>query len=298
MRFFSQGIALAGTYFVPEGATRDKPAVVICGGLGAIKEMIAPDIAARLVSAGYPVLSFDYRGFGESEGSRFRLIPSEQVADVRSAVSFLSSRRGGEGVVVYGNSFGAGVALEAAVREDGIVGVVTVVGVFDGAAWLRSLRTAWDWRDFTEAVARDRVARATEGSGRWVQPGEVMPADPGSQTWAARVQERFPQRAYQLPLESAAEILEWRPIDVARRLGARPLLIVGADRDVLVPPEQSERLHARARAPKRLVWLRGAAHHDATEAPRLTEVLDEVEAWLSAHFASQRGGSRAPGATA
>lgn len=284
VKFFSGGLALAGAYYRPHPGKRHGPAIVVCGGLGAIKEMIVPEIASRLVAAGYPLLAFDYRGFGESDGPRFRLIPSEQVADVRSAVSFLVAQDGATGVVLYGNSFGAGVALDAAARDRRVRGVAGVVGVFDGAAWLRSLRAAWEWEALISAIEDDRQARALEGSGTWVQPNEIMPADPESQRWAAGVLERFPQRAYRLPLESAAEILEWRPIDVARRLSPRPLLVVTADRDVLVPPEQSKALFARARPPKKLVCLEGARHHDATAGPYLTQVLDEVEGWLASQF--------------
>lgn len=287
VKFFSQGIAISGIYYSPEVAGPHCPTMVICGGLGAIKEMIAPDIAGHLAHRGYPVLTFDYRGFGESEGSRFRLIPSEQVADVRSAVSFLRTRDREAKIVLYGNSFGAGVALEAAAKDDRVSGMVGVVGVFDGAAWLRSLRTSWEWEEFLDAVERDRLVRVSEGSGEWVQPNEIMPADPEARKWAADVLERFPQRAYRLPLETAAEIIEWRPIDVAKRLAPRPVLIISAECDVLVPPQQSTQLFLRARRPKKLVLLRNAKHHDATGGPRLTEVLGEVEDWLSMHFGTK-----------
>lgn len=295
VRFFSGGNAISGIYYRPEVEEGDRPTVIVCGGLGAIKEMIAPDIAERLVTSGYPVLSFDYRGFGESEGARFRLIPSEQVADVRSAVSFLSSWDTSRRIIVYGNSFGAGIALEAAGRDARIQGVVTVVGVFDGLGWLRSLRTAWEWQEFVDGVESDRLARAAQPTGRWVEPNDIMPADPEAKKWAAEMRERFPQRAYRLPLETGAEILEWRPIDVAERIAPRPLLIVSAERDVLVPPEQSELLFSRAREPKRFVSVPGATHHDLTRPPRLTEVLDVVEAWLSLHFGSEHDRDRGAG---
>jgi alpha-beta hydrolase superfamily lysophospholipase len=41
---------------------------------------------------GYAVLTIDYRGFGESEGSHWHLDPKEQVADVRNALTYLAQR--------------------------------------------------------------------------------------------------------------------------------------------------------------------------------------------------------------
>ena len=46
-------------------------------------------MARLLTSLGIPCsheMIFDYRGFGDSEGERGRLVPAEQVVDIRNAV--------------------------------------------------------------------------------------------------------------------------------------------------------------------------------------------------------------------
>lgn len=88
------------------------PAVVWChGNAGNIADRV--HLAAELHRRGVPVLFFDYRGYGRSEGS-----PDEAgvVADAMAAVSFLRARFPGRPVVLLGRSLGASVASNAAVR--------------------------------------------------------------------------------------------------------------------------------------------------------------------------------------
>lgn len=283
--FHSDGIELAGHLYRPCGAAPagGHPAVVLCGGLGAIKEMIFPAIAGYLRDRGYLALAFDYRGFGSSAGPRNRLIPAEQARDVRSAVTFLRTLDDvdGESVFLYANSFGVGPAVVAASTDRALRGLIAVVGVARGREWLRSLRSGWQWRQFVSDIEADRRQRVLGGEAAWVDPGAVMPADPASAEWAGQILREFPQRAYRLPLESAAEIIEWSPVDLVASIAPRPTLFVLAEGDVLVPPEQTVELFERAGQPKELFRLKGAEHHDATGGPRLAEVLDRVGRWLS-----------------
>jgi pimeloyl-ACP methyl ester carboxylesterase len=287
VEFCSDGIRLAGHLYRPAVPTGPAggPAVVLCGGLGAIKEMIVPAIARHLSDRGYTALAFDYRGFGESDGARNRLIPAEQARDVRQAVTFLRTVDGvdGDHIVLYANSFGVGPAIVAAAVDRRVCGLVAVVGVARGYAWLRSLRSGWEWRRLLADVEADRIDRVLGKEGRWVEPNEVMPADPASAEWGRAILQQFPQRAYRLPLETVAEILEWSPIDLVPALGTRPALFVLAENDVLVPPEQTVEMYERATGPRELFRLTDAEHHDATGGPKLAEVLDRVDRWLAAH---------------
>ncbi|HEX2026044.1 MAG TPA: alpha/beta fold hydrolase [Actinomycetota bacterium] len=77
--------------------------------------------AEVLAGEGFRVLSFDFRGFGDSDGPRD--IP-EAWADVLAAAEELR-RRGARRVVVVGASMGGTAALVAASRSD-LDGVVTL----------------------------------------------------------------------------------------------------------------------------------------------------------------------------
>jgi hypothetical protein len=150
--FFSDGHRLDGLLYSPEGLApgERRAAVVLCVGYTYLKTLVMPDIAKALVAAGYVALVFDYRGFGDSEGPRWRLSPEEQVRDVRAALTFVA----GEGPVdaerlaVLGLSLGGSNAIAAAALDRRVGAAVSIEAMGDGERWLRGLRRYWEWLDF------------------------------------------------------------------------------------------------------------------------------------------------------
>jgi fermentation-respiration switch protein FrsA (DUF1100 family) len=70
VRFSSGGLTLAGHLYLPPQAAPDArtAGIVMCGPFSSVKEQTLPHYAERLAAAGYTVLTFDPRSFGESEG--------------------------------------------------------------------------------------------------------------------------------------------------------------------------------------------------------------------------------------
>lgn len=111
--FGSNGIELTGTLFVPAKAGRHNrlPAAVMCHGYGGDREAFASS-AAALSSEGVIVLTFDFRGHGESAG----VLDGSIVEDVMDAWDCLYSQpevnRKRMGLI--GHSMGAFSAILAA----------------------------------------------------------------------------------------------------------------------------------------------------------------------------------------
>src|SRR5436853_5943044 len=89
--FYSEGCRLSGDLYVPEGLrpTDRRAGIVLCHGYTGVKDLYLPDNARVLNEAGYVVLTFDYKGWGASEGPRSRLAPYGRAADVQAALTFL-----------------------------------------------------------------------------------------------------------------------------------------------------------------------------------------------------------------
>ena len=89
--FYSDGIQLVGYVYRPDrlSSAEKRSGILLCHGFGAHQERYLPDIANYLSGQGYLAMTFDYRGFGESDGPRWRLIPLEQITDVGNAVTCL-----------------------------------------------------------------------------------------------------------------------------------------------------------------------------------------------------------------
>src|SRR5262249_11757638 len=142
-----------------------RPAVVLCVGYTYLKTLVMPDLAKALAKAGYVALVFDYRGFGDSDGQRWRLIPQEQVNDVRAALTFLAAVPSVDTgkMAVVGLSLGGAHAVTAAAVDQRVGAVVAIEAPGDGARWLRSLRRHYEWLEFIARLAADRSQRVRTG---------------------------------------------------------------------------------------------------------------------------------------
>jgi predicted alpha/beta hydrolase len=73
--FYSQGVKLAGDLFVPTDLKpgERRAGIVLCHGYTGVRTIYLPDNARVLTEAGYVVLTFDYKGWGDSDGPKSRL---------------------------------------------------------------------------------------------------------------------------------------------------------------------------------------------------------------------------------
>ena len=99
-------------------------------GLTAVKEMILPNFAEAFASAGFAVLAFDYRCFGESEGEpRSQLFPLDQVEDARNAITWAADQAevDPQRIALWGTSLGGAIAVYTATFDKRVKVVVAQV---------------------------------------------------------------------------------------------------------------------------------------------------------------------------
>lgn len=81
--------------------------------------------AVFLIKQGFDVLSFDYQGFGGSEG---KPSPKKTIEDGLASVRYAKEHLRGKGVVLFGQSIGAAVAAVTAARDTSVRAVVLESG--------------------------------------------------------------------------------------------------------------------------------------------------------------------------
>jgi dipeptidyl aminopeptidase/acylaminoacyl peptidase len=81
--FYSEGVRLAGDLFLPADlkAGERRAGIVLCHGYTGVRTIYLPDNAGVLAAAGYVVLTFDYKGWGDSDGPKSRLAPHSRTAN-------------------------------------------------------------------------------------------------------------------------------------------------------------------------------------------------------------------------
>ena len=158
--FYSEGVKLDGDLYYPDDMKdgEQRAGVVLCHGYTGVKDLYLPDNARVLNEAGYMVMTFDYKGWGESEGARTRLAPYSRVADVQSAMTFLQIQPevDEDRIGIYGTSYGCATVVWVAAHDERVKCTVGVVGMGHGARWMRSVRRPDEWVDLLEVSKKDR----------------------------------------------------------------------------------------------------------------------------------------------
>ena len=169
--FSSSKEKIAATLYKPSFLGSQKlAAVVLCQGLSGEQKFVLPEIAKRFAENGFIALTFDYRGFGESEGKKGLIDPMARVQDAQDAASFLRAqphvdiRRVG----IYGHSFGGAIAQKTAITDPTLAACVSTSGFCSGKKLLRGLRTTSEWIAFKEILEEDRIEITLSGKSRLV----------------------------------------------------------------------------------------------------------------------------------
>lgn len=282
--FYSDGFRLSGLWRTPDDAAGPLRAIVQGPGwLGLKDAKLYVRYHEALTAAGFGVLVFDYRGFGDSDGPADSLSPAAQLADLINAVSYLTSRDDviADAIGVFGTGgTGGGNAVLLAAADQRIRAAVSQVPVADGRDWLHRMRQEHEWLSYLDMLDEDRKERARTGKGRLVHPREeIMIPTPERRATKVKadVDERIPTA---ISLRSADEIMAYRPVDAATGL-LTPLLVIGVEGDATTPTDHAKRLYAAAAGPKELIMQRHTTHYAAYDrywtyvTPRLVGWLDK-----------------------
>ena len=293
VEFYSEGFKLCGDVYIPDSLTpgEQRAGVLLCHGYTGVKDLYLPDNARVLNEAGYVVMTFDYKGWGESEGkSPHRLAPYSRVADVQAAMTFLGIQPevDEERIGIYGTSYGGATVSWVGAIDPRAKCVVSVVGIGHGARWMSRVRRMDEWFDLLERSAEDRTQRALTGKSEMVERSDILLPDRQSAALAAAARAKNPAAVGTIPLEYVDDTLGFNPEWIVGRISPRPILFITSSDDRLVPPEESEQLYAHAGEPKKLVTLKGVGHYEVYAEPAFSEVMKHTLEWYR-EYLSARG---------
>ena len=288
VEFYSEGFKLVGDVYVPDGLPSGelRAAVLLCHGYTGVKDLYLPDNAKTLNDAGYVVMTFDYKGWGESEGTRSRLAPYSRVADVQAAMTYLSIQPEADAdrIGLYGTSYGGATVSWTAAIDQRAKCIVSVVGIGHGARWMSRVRRVDEWVDLRERSKEDREKRATTGESDYVARSEILLPDRQSAELAAAARRLNPAAVGTIPMEYVDDTIGFNPEWIVDKISPRPILFITSEDDRLVLPEESEQLYAHAGEPKKLVVLKGYGHYEVYSEPAFSEVMGETLEWYGEYL--------------
>lgn len=275
--WFDSGDSRCAAWFYP-AERKPAPCLVMAPGFSALREDSLPQFAEAFARAGFSVLLFDYRHFGDSEGSPRQLVDiGRQLADYRAAVGFARSLPEVDParIVLFGTSFSGGHVLTVAAEDPSIAGVIAQCPFLDGLATLLRARPLTN-------IPRGTVLGLLD----LLKGGVMIPvAGPPGSFAAMNAPEALP--GFQAMLgpnsrwrnEVAARIVltlpTYRPLRKAKRVRC-PVLLCVCLKDQTTPPEFA--LQAARQMPRATVRRYDLGHFDVYQGEGFEQVLrDQLE---------------------
>lgn len=289
---YSDGIKLAGNLWRPEGlATKERrPAILMMHGWGGLKSHLNQAYAPQFAELGYVVLTFDYTGWGESEGVLIRsgarpdsahgaeqaqiyttevqelrrmVNPLEQMDDIRAAFAYLSTHANvnPDQMAVWGSSLGGGLAVATAVEFPQIKVLITQVGSVNPQAGFSD-----DSPDNPLSPANMATWRGAIASGEAPSfPTEATPGLQGYPDWP--------------------DFLRYQPLDNLEQLRAATLIIDAADEELFDNKQNGAVLFERLKnqVPARYESIPGK-HYDIYQGTGYQSAMALETQWLSKYL--------------
>jgi fermentation-respiration switch protein FrsA (DUF1100 family) len=247
--------------------------VIMASGLAVTKEPGTDRFAKRFHEAGFTVLAFDYRHFGESGGEPRQVARiGEQQADLQAAIDFARTLSGVDRsrLAIWGFSASGGHVLPVASRNPDLAAAIAQAPLADGpAAAPNAIRhqTSIASLRFTARAVLDALGGLVGRNPLLVplagEPGTVTSLttpDSLNGAQALNPDNRYPHWQQEVAARSALRAGLYRPGRFASRVGC-PLLVLAYDQDGAALPGPAVR--AAQRAPRGELARLPGGHYEA-----------------------------------
>ncbi|RCG28718.1 alpha/beta fold hydrolase [Sphaerisporangium album] len=287
--FDADGVTLTGNLYLPEGVEQ-APGVVVTGTWTSVKELMADRYAQRLAERGYAALSFDFTGFGESEGEPREVeSPAQKVRDIHHALTFLAGHP-----AVDGDRLGAlGICAAAMYMAGNTAHDPRVKALALVAPWLHDATICEAAYGGADEVA-EKIKIGREARSRYDETGEIdyvpvvsatdpraaMPFDIDFYLNPARG--GIPAWPNHFAVMAWPGWLTYDSIALAPQIN-QPTMIVHSE-DAAIP-EGAQRFHAGLAGPKDIYWTQGTQFDFYDTEPQVTVAVDTA----AAHFGRTLG---------
>ncbi|MGY5881582.1 MAG: alpha/beta hydrolase [Candidatus Thorarchaeota archaeon] len=226
--FTSEGETIRGHFVTPVGKG-PFPGIVKYHGLPGGSDQIS-GLATLLAKAGFAVLTFDFRGFRNSEGI-FAL--SGQIEDAKQAITHLleSDLTLESWSGIYAASWGAAVAICTLAQDTRTNALCLRAPVYD---------TLWFSESPMIRPAVDSIIETDPTQIRGIEDPEIRESVLTKMVEDSRIH---------------------NPMNEMSKISSRPLMIVHGTDDIGIPLAGVKRLYELAGEPKNLVVVEGADHN-------------------------------------
>lgn len=283
--FESNGSKVAANLYYPKKDGK-VPGIVMCHGFAGVKELLLPSFAQRFSEGGFAVLTFDYRGFGQSEGERGRLVPSLQIEDIVNGLAFLRSceKVDSERIGLWGTSFGGANAIFAALQDSNVKSVAVQLTFANGERVVTHDMSETEKANLYALIEKMKDRKVRSGKEMFVPIHKVL-TDPQSKAFYENNVEQHPELNIKISMLTVAETIMHKPELVISDLKI-PILITAASKDGVNPVEESMILYKSANDPKDLFIIQGATHYEVYSGDFFERAIAKQLSWFTKTLAT------------
>ncbi len=280
--FTSEGVRLTAQWlYLTENDGQKLPTVIMAPGWGATAASLRPD-AEGLAKAGYLVMLFDYRGWGESEGRvvlrsgrpaaggtfagevrelRGAIDPWEQSEDWLNAISYAVTEQMVDAgrIGLLGADLAGGHVVYAAAHDARVRALVSQVSRVD----LRPYKPY-------QADPAKVIAEADAAASRLAN-GEALPA-----TGAV-----------------GAKVVRWAPVERADSVKAAALFVLAQDEELFSNQNNGQKACERVQGPRKLMVLPKITHY-GVYGPERARALNAAIDWFDRFLKPPGAPTRVP----
>ena len=285
--FYSDGHKLDGSWYLPPKGKENKsaPLLLICSGFLGLKDIHPARFARFFTELGYRGFSFDYRGFGKSEGVRGHVLLEEQIEDISNAISFVLPRlKESRKIVLIGWGMGGGLVLEAAHTMNAsreIVGLMSLNGFYSGERVQQNVRGSRKWKQLQHWALKQRM-RNVRYKNQQISPFDIYPLDPITQKYVDTELRKNKDFGGNVTLAFLGSLMRFAPECNLADLSLIPLFIAHGTKNLTHPPNEARALYKKYPGGKTLYWIKDAGHtewmHD--DHPTFLALTQKMHIWL------------------
>jgi len=276
----SEGVRIHADVYTPKSAAPGPlPTILMSHGWGGTAAMLRPQ-ATAFASAGYLVVAFDYRGWGESDsrviltrpppeksGQRYAaevreirevVDPIDQATDIFNVIHWVMGepRADKNRVGLWGTSFSGGLVIYVAARDPRIKALVSQVGYMGQP--VAAMSAAALAKNYDDATRRAR-GQLDYPAPRAREVGSLQ---------GGPIREKF---------------LVYAPIDDVAEVKGALLLIAAENEELFDNRSHPEAAYQRAHEPKRYIVIPGIAHYGIYREAREEATRLAIE-WFDRHL--------------
>lgn len=279
-QIYSEQKQLQGRHYKANLENNKKKTILMCHGFAGIQDLFFPQYAEVFAKEGFDVVTFDYNGFGESEGNS-EIIPSNQMLDILNILLFIKRKEDLQEnkIILWGTSLGGLYALKIASFQKDIAAVYAQITFSNG---LRNNSIALDEEGKEKYITQLENMKYKEimENKKLLLPLKRLLSDEQSKNFLERYKEVFPELMNTKLALTTVKYINELSVDTELATISVPVLLAKATQDCVNAPSEMDFIFQHLSGEKKLLEF-DCGHYDIYEAEPFEKGIQEQIEWFT-----------------